>query len=303
MSASRFPAVITAAIVFAVVLCPPAPAQEFDQVEIKTIPVAESVFMLEGAGGNIGVSAGEDGVFLIDSQYGRLTGKIEAAVGALGDGPIRFVLNTHWHRDHTDGNENLCRAGALIVAHENVRSRMSTEQILRPFGNRVQPSPEAALPAITFSDSVTFHLNGDEIRVIHLEPAHTDGDSIVRFLKADVVHMGDIYFNGLYPFIDVSAGGSIDGMLAAVNRVLKMIGAETRIIPGHGPLSNREELVAYREMLQGVRDQIAPMVAAGRTRQEVIDSKPTAEFDANWARGFLTPEQFAGIVYDGMKER
>jgi glyoxylase-like metal-dependent hydrolase (beta-lactamase superfamily II) len=283
-------------------LAAPAPTQSFDQVEIKTIPVAEGISMLVGAGGNIGVSAGEDGVLLIDDQYAPLTEKIEAAVAAVSDQPIRFVLNTHWHADHTGGNEKLGEAGALIVAHENVRTRMSTEQILMPFNNKVPPSPPGALPVVTFSDSVTFHMNGGEIRVFHVKPAHTDGDSIIHFLEADVVHMGDIYFNGMYPFIDVAAGGTIDGMIAAVRLVLEMTDEKTKIIPGHGALSNREELAAFGTMLEGVRDAIAPMIKAGKSRSEVVDAKPTAAFDEVWARGFLNPDRFAGIVYDSLKK-
>ncbi|MHC4416418.1 MAG: MBL fold metallo-hydrolase [Planctomycetota bacterium] len=278
----------------------PAAAQNLQDVEIETVPVAGSVSMLIGRGGNIGLSVGVDGAFLIDDQFAPLTEKIRAAVAALTDQPVRFLVNTHWHRDHTGGNENLGRAGAIIVAHDNVRRRMSRDQFLEAFDQMVPASPKGALPVLTFNDAVTFHLNGDEVHVFHVEHAHTDGDAIIHFRRANVVHMGDTYFNGMYPFIDVSSGGSIEGMIDAVDRVLPLADAKTRLIPGHGPLSNVLELQAYREMLGTVRDRIRALVADGKSREEVIEAGPTRDFDASWGGGFMKPDQWAGIVYDGM---
>lgn len=268
--------------------------------EIKTTKVAGSVYMLEGSGGNIGVSAGADGMFMIDDQYAPMTPNIRKALAAIGPQPLKFVVNTHWHGDHTGGNENLGGAGAVIVAHDKVRERMSSEQFIKAFGMKVPPSPAVALPVITFADAVTFHLNGDEIQVFHVAPAHTDGDSIIHFRKAKVMHLGDTFFNGLYPFIDVSSGGSIDGVIAAVDLVLALAGDDTRLIPGHGPLGDKAALRKYREMLLDVRAKVAGLIKQGKTLAEVQAAKPSAKWDADWGKGFLTPEQFVGIVYESL---
>jgi len=278
-------------------------AQDYEKVQIGTEPVADGVWMLTGAGGNIGVSAGPDGVFLIDDQYAPLTEKIRAAVAKISDRPIRFVLNTHFHGDHTGGNENLGKTGVLIVAHDNVRTRLNTEQFNAFFNRKTPPAPAAALPVVTFSEAVTFHLNGDEIHCFHVPPAHTDGDAVVTFRKADAVHMGDLFFNGLYPFIDTGAGGSLDGMIAASDLVLARTDAKTRIIPGHGPLGDRAALQSYRDMLAGVRGRIRPLVEAGKTLEEIRAARPTAEWDEKWGKGFMKPDSFVGIVVDGMRQR
>ncbi len=278
----------------------PVFAQAPPTVEIKTIEVAGGVYMLEGRGGNIGLSVGADGAFMIDDKFAPLTEKILAAVAALTDQPVRFVVNTHWHGDHTGGNENLANGGVIIVAHENVRAKMSKDNFLAAFNHNVPASPEAALPVVTFSDAVNFHWNGDDLHVFHVEPAHTDGDAIIHFRRANVFHMGDTYFNGMYPFIDVSTGGSIDGMIAAADRVLAKANADTRIIPGHGPLSGVDELRASRDMLATVRDTVASLVSAGKSRDEVIAAGPTGVFDEAWGGGFMQPDQWVGIVYDGM---
>ncbi len=287
------------ALVLAFVLTTSLAGQNMRDVSIKSIRITDSVYMLTGRGGNIGLSVGEDGVFLIDDQFAPLTDKILAAVAELTDDPIQFVVNTHWHPDHTGGNENLGEAGAIIVAHENVRKRMSTEQFIAAFNNRSPPSPAEALPVITFTDSITFHYNGDELRVAHMEPAHTDGDSVIFFRKANVVHMGDTYFNGMYPFIDVGSGGSIDGMIEAARRVLGQVNDRTKIIPGHGALSDTPGLLAYVEMLETVRGLVQKLVDEGNSRENVVAARPTRDFDTQWGGGFLEPDKWVGIVYDG----
>jgi glyoxylase-like metal-dependent hydrolase (beta-lactamase superfamily II) len=274
--------------------------QDFSKVEVKSERVAEGLYMLTGSGGNMGLSVGTSGTYLIDDQYAPLSEKILAAIRAITPDPVRFVVNTHWHGDHTGGNENMGKAGALIVAHENVRVRMSREHFMAAFGRKIPPSPEAALPVVTFTDAVTFHWNGDEIRVHHVPPAHTDGDSIVHFVKADVVHMGDVFFNGGYPFIDTSSGGRVDGVIAAADRVLAAVGEKTRIIPGHGPLATKADLQAYRDVVKTLRDRIATLKAEGKSRDEVIAAKPTADHDAKWGGGFMKGDTFTGLVYDSL---
>ena len=277
-------------------------AQDSDERQIETVAVADGVYMFQGRGGNIGVSVGEDGVVLIDDQYAPVTDKIRQAVGRVSDQVIRFVLNTHWHGDHTGGNENFGKAGVLIVAHDNVRERMSVEHFIERWDRTIPASPEEALPVVTFTEAVTFHLNDEEIHAFHVATAHTDGDSIVHFRRANVLHMGDVYFNGMYPYIDVYSGGSIDGMIAAVDGVLELAGPQTKIIPGHGPLSNREELLTYRAMLSGVRARIASMIEAGQSLEEITAAKPTAELDEKWAHGFIKPDTFVSIVHESLSK-
>ena len=275
-------------------------AQNFDKVQIKSKKVADGVFMLIGSGGNIGISAGVDGVFMIDDQFAPLTQKIKRAVAAISDMPIRFVINTHWHYDHTGGNEKLGEMGSIIVAHENVRKRLSTEQFLTFFNTKVPPKTKSGLPVITFTRDVTFHLNGDEIYVFHVKNAHTDGDAVIHFSKNNVVHMGDIYFSGIYPFIDLDAGGSVNGIIDAINQVLPLMNSSTQVIPGHGPLSNRSQLVAYRGMLITIRDRILKAIKAGKGLEEVLNTSPTSDFDADWGKGFIKGNAFVKILYQDL---
>jgi glyoxylase-like metal-dependent hydrolase (beta-lactamase superfamily II) len=279
-----------------------AQQQDFSAVEIGVQPLAPGISMLTGAGGNIGLSVGDDGAFIVDDQYAPLTDRISAAVAKLTPRPVRFVINTHWHGDHTGGNENFGKAGAVIVAHDNVRRRMSAQQVNEFFKMTTPPSPAIALPVVTFAESVTLHLNGDEVRIVHVPPAHTDGDAVVHFTKANVVHMGDLYMNGLYPFIDPSSGGSVDGVVGAADKVLAMVNDQTKIIPGHGPLASRATLREFRDMLATVRDRIRAQVTAGKSLAEIQASAPTKDFDAKWGGGFLKPDQFVAIVHATLRK-
>jgi glyoxylase-like metal-dependent hydrolase (beta-lactamase superfamily II) len=287
--------------VLVLAIAPAVAQRDFSDVEITTTEVAEGVYMLEGAGGNMGLSVGDDAVLLIDDQFAPLTDKIVAAVREIDERPIRFVLNTHWHFDHVGGNENLGKAGVLIIAHDTVRERLSVDQVSATMGRTIEALPEEGLPVVTFSEDVTFHINGDEIVVFHVDPAHTDGDSIVHFRRANVIHMGDVFFSGRYPFIDISAGGSLEGMISACDRVLELADDGTRIIPGHGPLSGKPELEAYRDMLAGVRDAVKPLVMAGKTLEEVRAVDPLVPFNATWgARS--NPGRFLALVYESLSE-
>jgi cyclase len=278
-------------------------AQNFDTVQVRTIKAGEGVYMLQGLGGNIGVSSGPDGVLLVDDQYAPLTEKIRAALAGLNPGPIRFILNTHWHFDHTGGNENFGKGGVVIVAHENVRRRMSAEQFMTSFPQVVPASPSGALPVVTFTDAVTFYYNGDSISAFHVPPAHTDGDVIVWFRHANVIHMGDTFFNGRYPLVDLASGGSSDGFIIAADRVLALSDANTKIIPGHGPLGDRVALQAFRTMMMTVQGRIKQAIAAGRTLDQVKAAKPTADYDAVWGNGRITPTLFVEILYQDLSRK
>ncbi len=279
--------------------------RDFDAVEIEIVGVAEGVYMLVGMGGNIGLSVGEDGAFLVDDQFAPLTGKILAAIATLTEAPIQFVVNTHFHGDHTGGNENLGKAGAIIVAHENVRSRMSVEQFRESLGSSTPASPPDALPVVTFAEGLTLHWNGDQIRVFHdgIGHAHTDGDAIVHFTQANVFHMGDTYFNGMYPFIDVGSGGDVGGIIQVATRIIHMADGDTKIIPGHGPLSNKAELTAYRDMLRAVTREVHEGIKKGLSLDAIVAQKPTSTFDATWGGGFITPNALVGAIYQSIQGR
>jgi glyoxylase-like metal-dependent hydrolase (beta-lactamase superfamily II) len=273
---------------------------DFEQVRIETIPLAERLHLLVGQGGNIVVSTGADGPVLVDDQFAPLAPKIEAAVRSLQDRPVRFVINTHWHGDHTGGNEPFGKAGALIVAHENVRRRMSTTQFMAAFQREVPPAPAAALPVVTFDDDVTLHWNGEEIAVEHVDPAHTDGDALVWFRRAGVVHTGDTYVAGAFPLVDVSSGGSLEGVIRSAERVLAQAEPETKIVPGHGALSNVAELGAWREMLIVVRDRVKSALAAGKSLEAYQAEQPLADLAPSYGKGFLNAERFLAIVWSDL---
>ena len=293
------------AILLGLLLAAPAAAQDtdWDAVEITSEDLGNGIHVLFGQGGNIGVSAGPDGTLLVDDQYAPLTDKILAAVSDITDQPVRFVVNTHWHGDHTGGNENLGKAGAVVVAHENVRRRMNPEEFQSLVGRSEQAAPEA-LPVVTFDDGVTLNWNGLRIEPDHQPHAHTDGDSVIYFEGANVVHMGDLFFHGSFPFVDLNSGGSIDGVIAAAESVAARTDENTQIIPGHGQVTDRATLMAYAEALRGARGRIADRIAAGQSEEvvvadyaDVIAGLGTTIGWAPDASGFVNAERFVGFVY------
>ena len=289
-----------AALVIANLAAPVWAQQDFSTVEIETVLVADGVYMLVGSGGNIGLSIGEDGAFVIDDQFAPLSEKIMAAIAAVTDADVKFLVNTHFHGDHVGGNEAFGAAGAVIIAHENVRARMSTDQFREIFNQPIPASPVGALPILTFSDEMTFHWNGDTIRAIHVAPAHTDGDTILYFQNANVIHMGDTFFNGFYPFIDVSSDGDIDGIIAAGYRALAIANEDTAIIPGHGPLSDAAGLAAWLEMLKVTRVNMQSLIDQGLSEDEAVAARPTAESDEQYGGGFMNPENYNRLLYQSL---
>jgi len=280
-----------------------AQADIWKAVKIRHVEVRDNVSMLVGRGGNMAISTGPDGVFLVDDQYAELSEKIRAAIAERSELPVRFLVNTHWHGDHSGGNADFAKLGSVIVAHENVRARMAVEQRLKSAGmeRTIPASPPEALPIVTFSDEVTFHWNGDTIRVMHAPNAHTDTDSIIHFVEDDVFHMGDLFFNKLYPFVDHSTGGSVRGMIDAADRVLAACGTDTKIIPGHGELATTADLRAYRDMLATIYDRVARLVAAGQSLEQVRSADPSAEWNEIWGAGFMNAETFVGLLYNDCK--
>jgi len=290
-----------AALALTALFSSPTLAQrDFSEVEITSSDLGNGIYMLQGAGGNLAVSIGADGAFLVDDQFAPLAEKIQAKVTELGGTEIKFVFNTHWHGDHTGGNEAMSGAGALIVAHDNVYERMSTDQFMEAFNNEVKAAPEAAWPVVTFTDRVTVHRNGDHIHAIHAAHGHTDGDAMVLFENANVLHMGDLYFNGLYPFIDTGSGGSINGLIDAINKGLMLANADTKIVPGHGPLATRDDMQGYRDMLVEIRDNVAALKTDGKSLEEAVAAKPGAKYDEALGGQFIKPEQLVQFIYSSL---
>jgi glyoxylase-like metal-dependent hydrolase (beta-lactamase superfamily II) len=269
----------------------------FDTVTVKAQLLRGGVYVITGSGGNIGLSTGSDAAFLVDDQFAPLAPKILAAVAGVTSQPVKFVVNTHWHGDHSGGNEPMGRAGALIVAHENVRKRMSTEQFMEMFNRRSPASPAAALPVVTFTDSVTFHINGDDLVAYHVPPAHTDGDVIVHFIKADVIHMGDTFMTISYPLVDLSSGGNVNGFVTAADRALAACTPRTIVIPGHGGITDCPGLKAWRDMIATVRERVRAEMQKGRTLDQLKAGGLTGDFDARWGKGFIQPPVFVETVY------
>ncbi|HEY6321094.1 MAG TPA: MBL fold metallo-hydrolase [Thermoanaerobaculia bacterium] len=277
-----------------------AQQRDFSKVEIKVTPVAGKVYMLEGAGGNIGASVGEDGILLVDDQFEPLAPKIRAAVqgiaGGGGGGKIKFVINTHWHGDHTGGNK-VFGLEAPIIAQANVRRRLSTEQSV--LGNKVPPSPKEALPVITFEQAVSVHWNGEEIKVVHFPHGHTDGDSVVFFTGSNVVHMGDDFFAGQFPFVDLGSGGSVQGLIDDVAKALTLVPADAKVIPGHGPLSTRADLERFHAMLVASTGVVRRRMQAGESLEKIQAEGLPAEL-APWGKGFVDTKTWILTIHDSL---
>jgi glyoxylase-like metal-dependent hydrolase (beta-lactamase superfamily II) len=283
--------------------------QDFTDVQIKTIPVAGKVYMLEGSGGNIGVSVGSGGVLIVDDQYAPLSEKIAEALAKLGDRKPKFILNTHWHGDHTGGNEAFGKSGT-IIAHTNVRKRLSTKQEL--FGRTVGPQPNDALPVITFDDSLAIHFNDEEIRAVHFPNSHTDGDIVIYFPESNVIHMGDLFFNGTFPFVDLDHGGSVQGLIRSVEVVLGMLSGsaepagplgkithQARLIPGHGPLADANDLKVYHQMLTETTQLVRDARKAGRSLDE-IKAAGVQDKWAAWGNGFILTSAWLETIYNDL---
>ncbi|HVR28718.1 MAG TPA: MBL fold metallo-hydrolase [Thermoanaerobaculia bacterium] len=291
------PAVLALLAVLAAPLA--AQQQDFSQVRIKTTPVAGKVYMLEGAGGNIGVSAGDDGLLIVDDQFAPLADKIKAALEAIHDGELAFVLNTHWHGDHTGGNP-VFGLEALIVAHDNVRVRLSTEQTVR--GNKVPPLAPEGLPVITFGEAMTIHFNGEGIQLIHAPAGHTDGDSLIYFPTSNVLHMGDHFFNGRFPFVDLASGGTVQGMAKNVAMALEAFPADVKIIPGHGALGTRADLESFHRMLEHSLQTVKAGIDAGKSLEELQQAGLDPEYE-DWGSGFIPASFWIQTVYESLQQK
>jgi glyoxylase-like metal-dependent hydrolase (beta-lactamase superfamily II) len=273
-----------------------AQQQDFSKVEIKVTKVAGTVYMLQGAGGNIGVSVGEDGILIVDDQYAPLADKIKAALKGITDKPVKFVLNTHWHGDHTGGNE-IFGQGAPVIAHSNVRKRMVAGGKYA-FGD-VPPAPKGALPVITFDDRLVVHINGEDIRAIHFPNGHTDGDIVVYFTQSNVVHMGDDFFTGRFPFIDLLSGGSVKGLIGGVEKVLADLPPNVKVIAGHGALGTPDDLRTYLAMLKETAGAVEAALKQGKTLDQLKQERVLGKWD-KWGSGFISTDRFIEILYNDL---
>ena len=274
-------------------------AQNPDDVTIQITQLSDQVYMLVGAGGNIGVSVGDDGVFVIDDQYARLTVKIVAAIKTLSDKPIKFLVNTHHHGDHTGGNENMSKLGTTIIAHDNVRRRLQNTP-----NHDGTTNPSEALPVITFNDKLNVFINGEQVAIFHVDNAHTDGDAMLYFTESNVLHTGDLYFNGLYPYIDLGSGGTVNGYIEAIKESLKRINDETKIIPGHGNLSNKKEFQDNLAMLETLKANVLAEIAKGKTEDEVATNSAITKTydDLGYSWSFIPSERMRRTLYRSLKK-
>ena len=286
-------AIISFVFVAGSVLC--AQQQDFSKVEIKVQKVAGTVYMLTGSGGNIGVSVGEDGVVIVDDQYAPLAPKIQAALKTITDKPVRFIINTHYHGDHTGGNADFAKAGSTIIAQENVRKRLQAGT--NTLGQPVPPAPKDALPIITFNDRASVHLNGEDIRAIHFPAGHTDGDAVIFFTQSNVIHMGDDFVTYGFPFVDTANGGSVSGMIAGVEKVLAVAPADAKYIPGHGALCTADDVRAFIQLLKDTRAVVEEGVKKHQTADQMKKAHILAKYDDRYGKGFIKTDMWIDTLY------
>jgi len=265
---------------------------------IKTTKLTDTVFLLQGVGGNVVVHIGPDGKLMIDSSVATAASRIRETLEKLDAHPLKLLINTHWHFDHTDGNAAMHDAGAFIIAQENTRTRLLTTQRIEILDADFPAAPTSGLPQETFADKETIYFDNDAFHLIHTPNAHTDSDIFIQFVTTNIIHTGDLWFNGMYPLIDDSSGGTVNGMIRGVDQVLELADDKTKIVPGHGPLGDKANLTNYREMLASVANRVEKMKIAGQTLQQVIAQKPTADLDATWGKGRMTPDMFVTVVYN-----
>jgi len=268
-----------------------------DVPKVNAVKVADGIHMLVGKGGNVGVFIGKDGTFVIDDQFAPMTPQLMETIKSLGGDTPKFLVNTHFHGDHTGGNENFGKKGAMIVSHHNVRERLQEGYEIAAFNNKTPPAPAAALPVITYSSKMHFHINKEDVNLVHVANAHTDGDTFIHFKNANVIHAGDLFFNGFYPFIDGANGGSVKGVMDAANTMLSVINDDTKIIPGHGPIANKKDLEAYRDMLKTAYTNLLALKNQGLSADEAKVKKPLAELDKDWSGGIFKTDKWIEVIY------
>jgi cyclase len=272
--------------------------KQLGAIPITATPLGESLTMLAGPGGNVVVLNGADGKFVVDTFVRSAWDKLKPVLDGMGNAPIKMAIDTHWHMDHSDNNDNFRAAGAELLAHENTAKRLSETHDL--LGMHFEPRPAAAIPTKTFTSTEKLDVNGEHVHLGYVPPAHTDTDIYIHFAKGNVLHMGDLFFNGTYPFIDTSTAGNIGGMIAASDSMLKLVDDKTKIVPGHGPLGDKAALMRYREVMVTVRDRVEKLKTSGQTLEQVLAKKPTADLDEQWGKGFMPPAMFVTVVYNSL---
>ncbi len=276
--------------------------QNFDTVKIRPIKVTDQIYMLKGSGGNIGLLIGNDGLMMVDDQFAPLSNKIIEAIKSISQNSIRFLVNTHIHGDHTGGNDNFSKQGVTVVAHDQVRERMKKEQVNKRMNRTTPPREKDALPVVTFSDKLNFHLNDEEIELVHLDRGHTDGDVAVYFKKANVIHTGDAFVRYGYPFIDTDSGGGINGFISSLDKLLLIMNDQTKVIPGHGELATKVDVKTLREQITDIRDQVAKALKKGKKVGEISSLGITDKYDEKLGKGFLKGKDFVVLIAESLNE-